>query len=58
VRDADEMADAIVACERILPARCRAEARERFDLDVAIAKYLDLYEQLRREAPRAALANR
>jgi glycosyltransferase involved in cell wall biosynthesis len=57
VRDADEMAEAIVACEQLDPARCRAEAIERFDLDASLAKYLDLYEQLRREAPRAALAN-
>jgi glycosyltransferase involved in cell wall biosynthesis len=56
VRDAAEMADAIAACEHIDPAHCRAEASRRFDLDVTLRMYLDLYERLRREAPRAAIA--
>jgi glycosyltransferase involved in cell wall biosynthesis len=41
-----EMADAIDACGRIEPERCRAAARERFSDQPMIRKYFDVYEQL------------
>jgi glycosyltransferase involved in cell wall biosynthesis len=46
VRDVQEMAAAIAACDRIDPAHCRAVARERFALDRTTRKYLDVYQQL------------
>jgi len=48
VGSAAEMAEAIEACDRIDPERCRAVARERFSLERMIAGYFDAYRQLTR----------
>lgn len=50
VRDVAEMADAIEACARLDPERCRAVARERFSLQRMIERYFDVYRQLARDA--------
>lgn len=46
VRDEREMADAIEACGRIDPERCRAAARERFPAESMLEKYFDVYRRL------------
>ena len=50
VRDEAQMADAIAACDRIDPERCRAAARERFSAQPMIRKYFDVYRQLTAKA--------
>jgi glycosyltransferase involved in cell wall biosynthesis len=50
VRDVDEMADAIRACDAIDPESCRRTARERFSLEGMTDRYLDLYGRLARAA--------
>jgi glycosyltransferase involved in cell wall biosynthesis len=50
VRDEAQMADAIGACDRIDPERCRAAARERFSAQPMIGKYFDVYQQLTAKA--------
>ncbi|HEY0832519.1 MAG TPA: glycosyltransferase [Azospirillum sp.] len=46
VDDAEGMAEAIAACERIDPETCRAAARARHGQDRMVARYLTLYEEL------------
>jgi glycosyltransferase involved in cell wall biosynthesis len=46
VRDAREMAEAIGACTRLDPERCRAVARERFPLELMAQRYFDVYHRL------------
>ena len=46
VADADEMAQAIGAAERIDPEACRAEARRRFGADRMVASYLEAYRAI------------
>lgn len=46
VKDARQMADAIIACAGIRPDDCRAIARERFSADEMIAQYLAVYAAL------------
>jgi glycosyltransferase involved in cell wall biosynthesis len=46
VRDEAEMADAIAACDELDPQRCRAIARERFDVVRMTSSYFDVYRQL------------
>jgi glycosyltransferase involved in cell wall biosynthesis len=48
VRDVDEMAEAIPACDAIDPETCRRAARERFSLRAMTDRYLDLYGRLAR----------
>lgn len=56
VRDADEMAEAIVRAQDIDPALCRAVAQRRFDVRTMTERYLAAYRQLApRGAERAAL---
>ncbi len=43
VNDAEEMADAIVACNSIAPQVCRNEAEQKFSSTRMFAEYLDLY---------------
>ncbi len=43
VNDAEEMADAIFACESIAPQVCRDEAEQNFSSARMFAEYLDLY---------------
>jgi glycosyltransferase involved in cell wall biosynthesis len=46
VRNAVEMADAILAADRIDPEVCRQFARERFSLDRMVEKYVATYHRL------------
>ncbi|TFZ07235.1 glycosyltransferase family 4 protein [Ramlibacter henchirensis] len=48
VRSAQEMADAIAACEELDPQACRAAARERFSLQRMVEGYFSAYRQLAR----------
>jgi len=43
VNDAEEMADAIFACDSIAPQVCRGEAELKFSSARMFAEYLDLY---------------
>jgi glycosyltransferase involved in cell wall biosynthesis len=49
-RDVDELARALREAPRLSRARCRAEARRRFDAGRMVADYLALYERLSRSA--------
>jgi glycosyltransferase involved in cell wall biosynthesis len=46
VRNADEMAEAVVAASQLDPEACRTAARTRFSLDRMTTRYLALYEEL------------
>ena len=48
VHDVAGMAAAIRSCGRIMPAYCRAVARERFSLERMTAEYFDAYHRLAR----------
>jgi glycosyltransferase involved in cell wall biosynthesis len=56
VNDAEEMADAIFACDSIGPQVCRKEAENRFSSERMFAEYLNLYRTAMRSEVEAQLA--
>jgi glycosyltransferase involved in cell wall biosynthesis len=56
VRDADEMADAIAACDKLDAQRCRQIASQRFSLGRMTGKYFDVYRRLANSSVPAAAA--
>jgi glycosyltransferase involved in cell wall biosynthesis len=46
VHDVKEMAEAILATERLDPATCRREAENRFSAQRMFEQYLQLYEEV------------